>query len=1096
MLRKSCVAIAAFACSFNVAAGDTRNVAISGALSPIDSDGQFATFDLPILTRAGTTAFIANLVGSASTQGVYGEGQDILDPYGPSNVLLYPILRQGMPSGDGDYDTFSNLVGGGYSENVGQVAFNVSFTGSSSTAGTYFLARNNETLASSVVRNGDSLFYGDLYEVLGVGAPVISVPNIAYTNGTSYFTGDISNLNFPGPDQAAIIGQSRWDTWVQETGTFYLWSMAGIQGDFASIADLSVSYNEWWQTDIRAFRAEVTNAFDESFNPEPDYSGVFVSDPDYGSVVRVDHNGGNGDISFGAPVVNAHSADELRTDVAYRRFDAAAGSQEIRKWNRGGSVSATVAGTGDASPDGNGEFVDFSDPDLSGNGHIAFHANLTNTVGGATDEQGLFRELNGPIDTIVRTGDSFGGLTFTDLSTPVVNTPGVLLFKADVSDGLATTSGLFLGNVGEYLTVVRQGDALDGSFVVSADTILDPNRGGNSAFNDFGQVAYRANLLDGRQGVYVFTPDLEYRGGVSGSFDDASDWTVGLLPGAPHSIVIAPTAGDVVVAGPASDPNTFEDKHIRNLSITPGAGATAEVVHSRGRFIVDDTLLIGEGGTFRLAGTPGSGCCAELQGGQIELQGGNIVADPGAGSMWFESLSGFGLLSGWVQAGNIIVDGGLLKWNTESDGLYAANLLIKAGAELQVISSSPYGSTFYLGGTTTLEGGTLSTPGGIAGGHFVGHGTIIGAYLGDDEDNDLVEASGGLLTIGDPNSFFGFSTASDIIVRDGAALHLRSKTKSATLGRSTVLEGGTLSADAGVFLPGNGTIAGRGAVATRVAAQVGSAIVAEGDLELGDAGAFDGYFSDGLLVTGTNAVTLHDRDRAVLGSLTLLGEPGSGAGTLIADNGLLVEFGKTIEGWGEVYGDVLNNGRVHGEGPGLFDGLIFHGLVHGVGTYSGGTTFAGGFSPGLSPTIARIEEGNTSSTFYTEMEIGGLIPGSSGHDQIIVTGNGVNTGFIQLGGTLDIKLINGWLPSLGDAYVLILAEEIMFANPGNALGFDVINFPALTQGLQFVLDYLFDPNGTDSLTLRVTSAVPVPPALWVFLGPAVGLLLRRRGRRA
>jgi len=78
------------------AQGSTRTIALSGQNSPIDNDGQFASFELPILSDVGTVAFIANLSGSASTSGIYAESQDLADPYGPPNLMLHPLVRQGV----------------------------------------------------------------------------------------------------------------------------------------------------------------------------------------------------------------------------------------------------------------------------------------------------------------------------------------------------------------------------------------------------------------------------------------------------------------------------------------------------------------------------------------------------------------------------------------------------------------------------------------------------------------------------------------------------------------------------------------------------------------------------------------------------------------------------------------------------------------------------------------------------------------------------------------------------------------------------------------------------------------------------------------
>jgi hypothetical protein len=64
-------------------------------------------------------------------------------------------------------------------------------------------------------------------------------------------------------------------------------------------------------------------------------------------------------------------------------------------------------------------------------------------------------------------------------------------------------------------------------------------------------------------------------------------------------------------------------------------------------------------------------------------------------------------------------------------------------------------------------------------------------------------------------------------------------------------------------------------VDAKVSATFGSTIEATGDLALGDSNSYVGFFSDGELLTGTHTVTIHDRNEAVLGSLTQLGDGAS-----------------------------------------------------------------------------------------------------------------------------------------------------------------------------------------------------------------------------
>ena len=64
----------------------------------------------------------------------------------------------------------------------------------------------------------------------------------------------------------------------------------------------------------------------------------------------------------------------------------------------------------------------------------------------------------------------------------------------------------------------------------------------------------------------------------------------------------------------------------------------------------------------------------------------------------------------------------------------------------------------------------------------------------------------------------------------------------ANLGNLTTLDGGTLLADNGLVLAQGDSLTGHGSVNARIAATEGSLINATGDLTLGQASAFDGFF--------------------------------------------------------------------------------------------------------------------------------------------------------------------------------------------------------------------------------------------------------------
>lgn len=294
-----------------------------------------------------------------------------------------------------------------------------------------------------------------------------------------------------------------------------------------------------------------------------------------------------------------------------------------------------------------------------------------------------------------------------------------------------------------------------------------------------------------------------------------------------------------------------------------------------------------------------------------------------------------------------------------------------------------------------------------------GHG-IIDAKISLHDSTEII-ASGGTLQIGDSNQINAFSTRGRIVVEADGVLDLRTKLNFAPLGSVTELEGGTIIPPTGVLLRGGDVVTGSGAIASRLVADAGSTINATGDLALGDVTRLDGYYSRGELIVNDQTVTLNDANRAVLGSMTTVGNA-DGPGTLNAPNGITIEFANNLAGYGTILGNVLNNGFIHGGGPGVLDYLDLQGLVNGVGDFGGTVAFSGGFSPGLSPTEVNGE--NFIFNSHLIMEIGGTTPGTE-YDVINATG------FIKMGGILEIVLLNGFEPELGQAFEFFHANQFL-----------------------------------------------------------------------
>jgi hypothetical protein len=160
-----------------------------------------------------------------------------------------------------------------------------------------------------------------------------------------------------------------------------------------------------------------------------------------------------------------------------------------------------IAVGGDAAPDGNGAFFNFEIPYMNALGQVVFVASLGDTIGGNSDNTGVFYGTGAPgsLAQIVRKGaaspDGNGNFATLDArSAPVINDAGQVAFIAGLSGtfggGLDETAIFRSGGTPRALTtIVRQGLQLPG---FPAGITVPNLRGGGVhlfAFNELGQVA-------------------------------------------------------------------------------------------------------------------------------------------------------------------------------------------------------------------------------------------------------------------------------------------------------------------------------------------------------------------------------------------------------------------------------------------------------------------------------------------------------------------------------------------------------------------------------------------------------------------------------
>lgn len=107
--------------------------------------------------------------------------------------------------------------------------------------------------------------------------------------------------------------------------------------------------------------------------------------------------------------------------------------------------------------------------------------------------------------------------------------------------------------------------------------------------------------------------------------------------------------------------------------------------------------------------------------------------------------------------------------------------------------------------------------------------------------------------------------------------------------------------------------------------------------------------------------------------------------------------------------------------------------LRGAGTVRGNLVNEGLVAPGLSTGVLTVVGSYTQFTGTLQIELGGTAPGQ--HDALAVTGDAV-----LLGGLLDVSLVGGYTPAVGDAFTVVTGAQVV------AL-FTATNLPALASPL-------------------------------------------------
>jgi len=377
---------------------------------------------------------------------------------------------------------------------------------------------------------------------------------------------------------------------------------------------------------------------------------------------------------------------------------------------------------------------------------------------------------------------------------------------------------------------------------------------------------------------------------------------------------------------------------------------------------------------------------------------------------------------------------------------------------------------------------------------FAQDATVAGSVSGGENftSNGNLLLGANTLTIGGASKFnFGGVVSGSVgLVKDGTGV-LTLAGNNTYAGGTTLTTGKLELAHDNALGTGGLTIAGGTLIGIDANRTITKAITVNGDFTIdGDAHPDRGDPNIGFLLSGTVDLGAATRTIAVNNNTLAevdLGGVVTNGGLTKAGTGLLILSGThTYTGTTTVNADTL---KIVG-GSSITDAsavvlanvlgveLRLMGAVETIGSFVGGRTiiFNGIFSPGNSPGQVTIESDAVLETGVTRtMELAGTTPGVD-YDRLDVTGA------LIINGTLDVQLLDGFVPRLGDTFALLDFASIT----GD---FDGINLPMLGNGLSFDTSSLFTAG---SIAVNPEPSTIALVTFAVMLIASTRLLSRRR----
>ncbi|MBI3844935.1 MAG: hypothetical protein HY292_09885 [Planctomycetes bacterium] len=457
-----------------------------------------------------------------------------------------------------------------------------------------------------------------------------------------------------------------------------------------------------------------------------------------------------------------------------------------------------------------------------------------------------------------------------------------------------------------------------------------------------------------------------------------------------------------VVFGPGTGP-----KAIRPLGGTLTIGPSISV-HGESGTVGQAGAAFTNQGTIRAAT---SGVTMSLVGSSW-LSTGTIQAT-GGGSL---DLGG----SGWTNAGSLSITGG--------GSLDLSGTWTNTGTVSMTESTVNFGGTFASSdlGSVNRSGGTVNVTGTLnntslslnatTGSWHVSGGTIVGGTVATSGGATLI-AAGGTLDDVTLNGALSIPDGTSMTVTHGLTLN-------GTVTLSSAGAGATLIFSGAQTLSGTGEIVLSTSSSTNVVRpSLGTLTIAPSMTIRGSGGTVG---QAGLAFVNRGAI----RAQSSVVTITLTGTTWSNEGTLAATGGgrlatsgtwstsgtVSIPSGCSLTATGsyvQTAGQTVVDGNLTTTGSVSIQG----GTLGGTGTINGNVTSAGSVSPGSSAgTLTVAGTFAQQSAGSLNVELGGLTPGTI--DRLIASGA------VTLDGTLNVSLIGGFQPAIGDQFVILSGTSV------------------------------------------------------------------------